>query len=106
MSMIRIRALAFQDSGYWCVQCLEYDIAAQAETIPELRRELARVLLSHVTLSKEYKKEPFAGLPQAPKWFFEMYNSLAPTREEEEGTLLDSSPPIVPLLRFAHSHSR
>lgn len=108
MSEIRIRAIAFKDSGFWCVQCLEYDIAAQAETIPDLRKELARVLLAYVLTSAELKREhPFAGLPPAPRRFFEMYDSIESSKEDEILPMLGSSPTIVPRMRvaqFIHSH--
>ena len=105
MSEIRIRAVAFRDSGFWCAQCLEYDIAAQADTIPELRKELARVLLAHVLTSAELKRDhPFAGLGQAPQRYFEMYESTLSPKEEEVLPVLESSPPIAPRLRFVQLH--
>ena len=106
MSAIRVRAIAFKNSGVWCVQCLDYDIAAQAETIPELEKELQRVLLAYVVTSAELKRDhPFAGLPEAPKHYFEMYDALSHPKEEIL-PVLECSPPIAPRLRFAHSHSR
>jgi hypothetical protein len=77
MKNLRIRAILFEEAGAWCAQCLEYDIAAQARTQPELREELVGVLTTHMLASAAFGQEPFAGLPAAPAKFFAMYEGAA-----------------------------
>jgi hypothetical protein len=80
---ITISAIAFQESDGWVAQCLQYDIAVQAKTLPELQYELQRVLVSHIVISEESGQEPFAGLRPAPGKFWEMYER-AKTRVERD----------------------
>jgi predicted RNase H-like HicB family nuclease len=85
MKTIRIRAVLFHEAGWWCAQCLEYDIATQAQTIPELKKELERALTIHVELSTERGQEPFALLPKAPERYFQMYDAFEKANGTEEG---------------------
>lgn len=84
MEDVRIRAILFEEAGAWCAQCLEYDIAAQARTEPELRKELASVLTTHFLASAKFGQEPFLGLPKAPARFFEMYEGASLGAKSEE----------------------
>ena len=81
MRTITIRAVLFQDAEWWCAQCLEYDVAAQAHTLPELRAELERILTAHALLDMENSIEPFANLPRAPQRFFDMYRAASSLAE-------------------------
>lgn len=78
-----INVIAFQEEGGWVAQCLEYDIAAQGQTIPDLQYELQRTLISHVVVSAELGREPFAGVGEAPRKFWKMYED-AKTRVERD----------------------
>ena len=71
--VIQISAVLFQDGEWWCAQCLEYDIAAQAPTLSELRYELERVLATHIAASEEQDQHPFETLNAAPQKFWEMF---------------------------------
>jgi hypothetical protein len=54
-------------------QCLEYDIATQARTLPDLWYELQRIIVGHIATSLKLGKEPFAGVPPAPKKYWRMF---------------------------------
>jgi hypothetical protein len=56
----------------WAAQCLDYDIAVQAKTFRDLVYELSRVLKGHIIVSKQLGVDPFAGLPMAPKAFWDL----------------------------------
>jgi hypothetical protein len=77
----RINILIFQEAGGWVAQCLQYDVAAQAETVPDLFREILRALASHVTLNIERGRAPFADLGEAPDKFWIMYGEASPIDE-------------------------
>lgn len=100
-----ISAILFQEGEWWSAQCLEYDVAAQARTLPELRYELERVLTSHVLISLENDRAPFDSLKPAPQQFWDMY---AAAKLRIEGDELPfrlpqavAFPQIVPRLRVA-----
>jgi hypothetical protein len=75
MYAINISAVLFQEGEWWSAQCLEYDIAAQAKTIPELHREFERVLCTHIAASVDMGRKPFEGLEPAPRIFWKMYQN-------------------------------
>src|SRR5262249_36631575 len=67
------RIVLLQEGDYWPAQCLEYDIAAQAKTLTDLREELERVVVVHIVLSIELGGEPFAVLEPEPLKFRDMF---------------------------------
>lgn len=69
----QISAVVFNDNGWWAAQCLEYDLAAQARTLSDLRYELQRVIASHVAASRELGQAPFETLKPAPKKYWDMF---------------------------------
>ncbi len=84
MPSFQISAVLFEEGGWWAAQCLEYDIAAQARTLADLRYELERVLLSHVVVATELGRAPFEGLGPAPQRFWDMYAASSMRIESDE----------------------
>jgi len=100
-----ISVVLFEDGDWWCAQCLEYDISAQAKSLPELRYELERVLFSHVCAGVQEGREPFEGLGKAPKKFWQMYAS-ADLRVEADDLVFstptpDAVPPVIAKMKVA-----
>jgi len=104
-SSFSISAILFQEGEWWSAQCLEYDIAAQARTLSDLRYELERVLCSHVLASLEHEQRPFDGLKAAPQKYWEMFAAAKLRLESDELPFrlpqAAAFPPIVPRLRIA-----
>ena len=71
-----IRAIAYRHGDRWIGQCLEFDLAAQADTRDKILDELARVVEPHVEASRENGVEPFVNLPRAPNLYFQMFDSV------------------------------
>jgi predicted RNase H-like HicB family nuclease len=82
MVELKIRAVLFQEEGWWVAQCLEHDIAAQARTRDDLLYELERILVGHFFISAEKGKIPFANLPRAPRRYWVMYEQAEPIPAE------------------------
>lgn len=99
METIRIRAIIFQDAGFWCAQCLEHDIAVQAHTKDALAAELFTALAAYAETAIEDGRKPFDGIPAAPRQFFEKFeksrewNRRGPSQQPE-------AVQIVPTLRL------
>jgi hypothetical protein len=72
---LTISVLAFQDGDSWSAQCLEYDIATQAATLPDLFYEVERTLMGHLAVAAKLGREPFAGLKPAPQRYWDMYEN-------------------------------
>jgi len=102
-----ISVLLLQEGEWWSAQCLEYDIATQARTLPELRNELERVLLLHVLMALEQGREPFTGIARAPKKYWEMFATAKLRLEGDELPFrLPNSvsfPPILPQFKIAEA---
>ncbi len=90
MSGSTIQAVVFREEGRWVAQCLEYDIATQAESMDGLYDKLGRVLASYLSLAAGQAMSPFDGIPPAPKRYWEMYRGarlrlqpVAPERDAD-----------------------
>lgn len=91
MKTIHIRAVQFQESGLWCGQCLEHDVATQARTLADLKAELIQAISIHADLAIERGREPLAGLPKAPDRYFQMYDAFAKLGGTEEASPIATS---------------
>jgi hypothetical protein len=68
-----IRAVVFQEDEWLCAQCLEYDLVAQAKSLPQLSRALQRLIVGHVAVRLRHKQQPFRDLPRAPEKYWAMF---------------------------------
>jgi hypothetical protein len=102
MRKVIIRTLLFREGDRWCAQCLDFDIAVQAETRGDLIKELKAVLQSYVEIAIDCGHEPFAGLPEAPTRYFEFFERSAPGEPMDPIRALnrDEAPSIIPTLRY------
>jgi hypothetical protein len=75
MPTYKISAILFEREDAWVAQCLEYDITAQADSLPNLYYELERVLVGHIVISEENGEEPFELLPAAPQEYWQMFDA-------------------------------
>ena len=70
---IAIRAVVFQEGDWLCVQCLEYNLATQAQSLSALYKGLYRLILGHIAVRLRHNQRPFEGLPRAPQKYWEMF---------------------------------
>lgn len=76
MNAYRFRTLLIEhEGGVWSAHCLEYDIAAQANSLSDVQHEIYRVLVAHIVVAKENNQEPFTGLGRAPAEYWEMFDA-------------------------------
>ena len=68
-----IRAVIFQEGDMLVGQCLEYDIGAQAEDMPTLLHRIRAAINAETEVAQGAYDKVFAGIPKAPKKFFEMW---------------------------------
>lgn len=68
-----IRAVIFQEGEWLCAQCLEYDLVAQAKTLPKLCRALQQLVLGHVAVRLRHGQQPFRDVPRAPDKYWTMF---------------------------------
>ena len=70
---ISIRGLVFQEGDRLSVRCLEYDLATQARTLPQLCKSLNRLILGHIAVRLHHNQRPFESLPPAPQKYWAMF---------------------------------
>lgn len=74
MANYALDAVLFErEPGCWVGQCLQYDLGAQAETLPALVYELQRVLVGHLVVAIENGEEPFENLDSAPEEYWQKW---------------------------------
>jgi len=74
----KLRILFFREGDWWIAQCLEHDIAAQANGgLREAEYELGRVLITYVGACLAEGLEPFEGMAPAPERLQEMWTKDA-----------------------------
>lgn len=98
-----INAVLFErDPGEWVAQCLQYDIGAQAASLPELLYEIQRALVGHIVIALENGLEPFECLSHAPEEYWGMWEKATITVEAEEVPFRTSAdtPVIIPVPRL------
>jgi hypothetical protein len=82
MADLNLRAVLFQEEGWWVAQCLEYALAAQARTQADVVYEIERLLVGRILIGAEKGCLPFAGLPPAPRRFWKMFELAEPLAPE------------------------
>jgi len=80
-----LRVLLFKDQGLWIAQCLDYDIAAQAQTLKDVKYEFERLLVGHIVASLDNHLVPFANTPRAPQMYWNMFEEAAETKLDIRG---------------------
>jgi hypothetical protein len=74
--------LVTKEADWWVAHCLQYDLAAQAKTLADLRYAFEHALVAHVVVSLEKRLEPFDSLPPAPKKYWEAWERALPIETE------------------------
>jgi len=82
-----ISVVLFQRDKWWIAQCLQYDIGAQAHSLPDVLYELERTLVGYLTVADELNIEPFVHLDPAPDFYWKKF----------QGTLLTIEPVDAPM---------
>lgn len=72
---LRVVILQEKETGLFVAQCLEYDICTQAATIEQAKERFAMQLEAERQMSAEDTGEEFKGIPAAPEFFLELWDS-------------------------------
>ncbi len=96
MVQIKIDAVLFEsEPGYWVGQYLQYDIGAQAESLPDLAYEMDRAIVGHVVICMHNNVEPFSDVQAAPQEYWDMWNEAKLTvRTDSPGFRLPMPLPL------------
>lgn len=81
-AVLPLDVLVTKEADWWVAQCLQYDLAAQAKTLADLRYAFEHALVAHVVVSLEKRVEPFDSLPSAPRKYWEAWERALPIETE------------------------
>jgi hypothetical protein len=99
---VRVTVLLMEhDDGTWVAQGLEYDIAAQAQSLEEVRQAFERVFVGQMIVNAHYGKELLAGIPRAPKLYWDMAARAKRIAEREPVYLPPEIPPAHMIAAYA-----
>ena len=91
----------FEEEGWWVAQCLERNLVASARDPRDLKRKLDAVIRVQIEADRAAGVEPFSQLPQAPRRFWQLFQSAHPWRLDEEIADAPSATPAWTELAFA-----
>lgn len=87
MKSIEINCLFYQEEDTWVAQGLEYDITAQASSLPEAHKKFFMKLIAEVVIAMDLGREPYFGLAPAPGQFWRLF-------DESKMAVTRDSPPV------------
>ena len=70
MESLEFRVLLIPHGDSWTAQCLEYDLAAQGQSLRETQKRFELLISDQIALDKHFGRKPFAGLPKAPRVYW------------------------------------
>jgi len=70
---VAISILLRPEGNGWAAQCLEYDIAAQGQTIPEAKYAIEKAFVGQVVVDLSTGNAPLADVPQAPAEYWKAF---------------------------------
>ena len=63
---MRVNILLIKEGDTWAVQCMDYDIASQGETIKSAISALEKTFIGQIILDMKNGKKPLEGISPAP----------------------------------------
>jgi len=63
-----VRVIAFKGADGWIAHCVEYDICAQGQDLPAVRRNMTATLMAEYEYTKKEFGKAFEGIDPAPSY--------------------------------------
>jgi hypothetical protein len=79
--IIRVLLLKEGTDSSWVAQGLDYDMAAQGESIGEALENFQAVFQGQVALDLQKGREPLTGKKQAPSWYWRALEEAKPLKD-------------------------
>ncbi len=86
-----LKVVVFKGQKSWIAQCLDHDIAAQADSPEELPGRFGRALAAEFEFSQQQGVEPLSMLPPAPDRYWAMFYGSMPVRDRKPWLSLSES---------------
>lgn len=96
--MVQLNVLIFRTDTGWVAQCLQYDIAAQGDTVVDAQKAFEGVLVAEVAYVYERGKT-MDSISRAPQCYWDQYEnaklSIHPVPQEPSPRLPSDMVPLV-----------
>ena len=73
-----VSVLLLREENRWVAQCLEYDVAAQADTISEVKNAFEKAFCSQLAVNVSHGFEPMQSVPKAPTFYHKWFEKAEP----------------------------
>jgi len=100
----RLKVLLIKDSGPWVVLCLDYDIAAQGETVETAWESFNWSFWTQVLIDRQKGIKPLSQLKRSPEEYWKRFSTASPYAKRFELTppfSLDEIPSVTEDIRLA-----
>lgn len=77
-----VSVLLLREENRWVAQCLEFDVAAQADTIAEVKNAFERAFVSQVAVNVCNGHDAMHNVPKAPKFYHEWFEKAEPLSDK------------------------
>lgn len=92
-----LRVLILQQDGLYAAQCIDHDIVAQGESIPDAKKAFERTIIGQVVSDLMNGREPLAAFPPAPDRLREIFEQAEKLADANPITLPEGIPPAYML---------
>ena len=73
-----LRVLLLREGEWWVAQCLDFDIAAQAANLTEVKAAFFRAFVGQIVVDLERGDQPLTCVKPAPSWYAEQWEQAEP----------------------------
>jgi hypothetical protein len=108
MNQIEINVLLYPEGNVWVAQGLEFDITAEAASLPDVATRFATKVASEIAICLDLGREPLASIGPAPEHFWKLFRGarVSVSLDQPEAVrILDGpkAPRIIPRMKIAES---
>ena len=80
----------------WVAQCLQYDIAAQGDTIAEAKVAFERTFCGQIAVDLAKGRQPLEGIPEAPRGYWDKFEGAEKLADRERPMHMWPPPESIP----------
>ena len=80
----------------WVAQCLQYDIAAQGNTIAEAMVSFERTFCGQIVVDLAVGRKPLEGIPEAPRAYWDEFQSAEKLADTDRPMHMWPPPESIP----------
>src|SRR5690349_3769953 len=87
MENLSFNVVLLREENRWVAQCLEYDIAAQSDSIPGVKHAFQRAFVTQVKVNLAHNKSALQDVPAAPAYYRQLFEQGEPLANPPEITM-------------------